>query len=54
MAKMKAFQIVEWGRPPEFVDVDIPVAGPGEVLLKIGGAGLCRSDLDLMYSHTGE
>lgn len=45
---MQAYRIVEWGRPPEFVDVPKPVAGPGEVVLQMKGAGLCRSDLDMM------
>lgn len=45
---MQAYRIVEWGRAPEFVDVPVPVAGPGEVVLRMKGAGLCRSDLDMM------
>lgn len=45
---MRAYRIVEWGRPPEFVDVPKPTAGPGEVVLQMKGAGLCRSDLDMM------
>lgn len=50
---MKAYQIVEWGRHPEFVDVAVPTPGPGEVLLRMKGAGLCRSDLDLMEAQPG-
>jgi alcohol dehydrogenase, propanol-preferring len=44
---MQAFQIVE----PQTVDlreVPVPEPGPGQVLLKIGGAGACHSDLHLM------
>lgn len=48
MAKMPAYQIVDWGKPAEFVDVDIPTPGPNDVLIKMKGAGLCRSDLDIM------
>jgi alcohol dehydrogenase, propanol-preferring len=30
-------------------DVPVPEPGPGEVLVKVGGAGLCHSDLHLMH-----
>ena len=50
---MKAYRIVEWGKPAEFVDVPVPSPGPGEVLLRMRGAGLCRSDLDIMGSTPG-
>ena len=45
---MKAYQLVEWQQPPEFRDVPVPEPGPGEVLVKVGGAGACHSDLHLM------
>lgn len=50
---MKAFRVLEWGRPAEFVDVPVPSPGPGEVLVRMRGAGLCRSDLDIMDSQAG-
>ena len=50
---MQAYRIVEWGRAAEFVDVPIPAAGPGEVLIRMRGAGLCRSDLDIIGSRPG-
>ena len=50
---MKAYRIVEWGRPAEFVDVPVPAPGPGEVLIRMRGAGLCRSDLDIIGSQPG-
>jgi propanol-preferring alcohol dehydrogenase len=28
-------------------EVEIPEPGPGQVLLKVGGAGACHSDLHL-------
>lgn len=46
--KMKAYRMIEWGRKPEFADVAVPVPGAGEVLIRMKGAGLCRSDLDIM------
>ncbi len=45
---MKAYQLVQWQKPPEFRDVPVPEPGPGQVLLKVAGAGACHSDLHLM------
>lgn len=45
---MKAYQLTEWQAPPELRDVDVPEPGPGQVLVKVGGAGACHSDLHLM------
>lgn len=45
---MKAFQLIEPQRPPELREVPTPEPGPGEVLVKIGAAGACHSDLHLM------
>jgi alcohol dehydrogenase, propanol-preferring len=47
---MKAFQLVAWQKPPEFREVPVPEPGPGEVLVKVGGAGACHSDLHLMQA----
>jgi propanol-preferring alcohol dehydrogenase len=46
--KMKAYRILQWQQPPQLVEVPIPEPGPGQVLLKMGGAGACHSDLHLM------
>ncbi|HXV05247.1 MAG TPA: NAD(P)-dependent alcohol dehydrogenase [Solirubrobacterales bacterium] len=45
---MKAFQLTAWQAPPEMREVDVPEPGPGQVLIKVGGAGACHSDLHLM------
>jgi alcohol dehydrogenase, propanol-preferring len=45
---MQAYQLVEWQRPPELRDVPVPVPGPGEVLIKVGGACACHTDLRVM------
>jgi propanol-preferring alcohol dehydrogenase len=42
---MRALQLVAWQAEPELREVERPVPGPGEVLLKVEGAGLCHSDL---------
>jgi propanol-preferring alcohol dehydrogenase len=46
---MRALQLVEFGKQPEFHEVVEPEPGPGEVLVRIGGAGACHSDLHLVY-----
>ena len=45
---MKAFRMTNWQAPAEFCNVDIREPGPGEVLVKVGGAGVCHSDLHVM------
>ena len=45
---MRAFQFVEWQKPPELREVPVPEPGPGQVLVKVAGAGACHSDLHLM------
>lgn len=46
---MKAFQLVAPHRA-ELVDVEVPEPGPGEVLLKVTGAGVCHSDLHILHA----
>lgn len=46
---MKAVQLLAWKSDPVLVDVDEPTAGPGQVVIKVAGAGLCHSDLHLMH-----
>lgn len=50
---MKAFRLGAWGEPAQYVTVAKPKAGPGEVVIRIKAAGLCRSDLDMMDSKEG-
>jgi len=45
---MKAVRFVGAGCPAQVVDVPIPRPGPGEILVKIGGAGACHSDLHVL------
>jgi alcohol dehydrogenase, propanol-preferring len=51
---MKAYRLVEWQQPPRLTDVAVPEPGPGEVLVKVGGAGACHSDLHLMEWPEGQ
>jgi propanol-preferring alcohol dehydrogenase len=50
---MKAFQFVELQKPAELRDVKVPEPGPGQVLIKIGGAGACHSDLHILETPAG-
>src|SRR4051794_15708257 len=50
---MKAFQLVEWQQPPVLRDVSVPEPGPGEVLVEVGGAGACHSDLHVVEWPAG-
>ena len=44
---MLAYRIVEWGHPPELVEIEAPRPGPGEVVVRVAGNGLCHSDLGM-------
>jgi len=46
---MKAVQLPAWKSDPVLVDVPVPTAGPGQVVIKVAGAGLCHSDLHLLH-----
>lgn len=41
--------MVGFGREPELMEIPEPVPGPGEVVIKVGGAGACHSDLHILY-----
>lgn len=46
---MESLQLTAWKHEPELREVPQPDPGPGQVLVKIGGAGACHSDLHLMH-----
>lgn len=50
---MKAYRLLEWQQPPRLLDVAVPEPGPGEVLLRVGGAGACHSDISVMEWPAG-
>lgn len=41
--------MVGFQQPPELRDVPEPEAGPGQVVIRVGGAGACHSDLHLLH-----
>ena len=45
---MLALRLLQWKSPAELVEVPKPTPGPGQVVIRIGGAGACHSDLHLM------
>ena len=45
---MRAYRLLDWQRPPELVEAPVREPGPGQVLIKVAGAGACHSDLYLM------
>jgi propanol-preferring alcohol dehydrogenase len=44
---MRAMLLDEPGRPLRAADVEPPVAGPGQLLLRVHACGVCRTDLHL-------
>jgi alcohol dehydrogenase, propanol-preferring len=50
---MQAVRFVGVGRPARIEDVPRPSPRPGQVVIKIGGAGVCHSDLHVMEEDFG-
>lgn len=42
--KMMAYRMLNWGDAPQKAEVDVPVPGAGQVLIKVAGVGVCGSD----------
>jgi D-arabinose 1-dehydrogenase-like Zn-dependent alcohol dehydrogenase len=51
---MKAYRLKQWQHEPELEDLEVPEPGHGQVLIKVGGAGACHSDLHLMEWAEGK
>ncbi|MFC8041964.1 NAD(P)-dependent alcohol dehydrogenase [Nocardia sp. NPDC057353] len=51
---MRALRLTAWQSDPELVEVDQPHPGPGEVVVKVGAAGACHSDLHLMRDFSDD
>lgn len=46
---MQALQFQQWQQDAVLAEVPEPEPGPGEVIVRIGAAGACHSDLHVMY-----
>ncbi len=46
---MKALRLKSWKSEPVLDDVPVPEPGAGEVVVQVGAAGACHSDLHLMH-----
>ncbi len=52
---MKAVQLKGYDRTPELVDVPDPeITSPLDVIVRIGGAGVCRTDLHIIEGQWAE
>lgn len=55
MSTMRAVQVVGYHKNLEMTEVPIPeVQGPLDVIVKIGGAGVCRTDLHILEGQWAE
>ena len=50
---MRAYQLLEWQQAPVMHDVPVPDPGPRQVLIRVGAAGACHSDLHIMEFPAG-
>ncbi len=55
-AQMPAYRLLDWEQGPSLVEVDVPRSGPGQVLVRVAGNGLCHSDIGMaqMPASIGE
>ena len=45
---MLAYRLVQAQTPPEFQEVPEPHAGPGQVVVRVAGSGLCHTDFTVI------
>ena len=51
-ARMQAYRLRDW-QDPGFAEVAVPEPGPGQVLIRVGGVGLCHSDVLFLDAPAG-
>lgn len=55
MSTMRAVQVVGYHQELKMVEIPVPrVAGPFDVVVRIGGAGVCRTDLHILEGQWAE
>ena len=50
---MSAYRLVQAQSPPQFQDVPEPHAGPGQVVVRVAGSGLCHTDFTVISRDLG-
>ena len=45
---MLAYRLLQPQAPPEFQEVPEPHAGPGQVVVRVAGSGLCHTDFTVI------
>lgn len=48
---MRAIWFEKAGEPLELIEMDVPKAGPGELVIKVARCGICGSDVHLTQEH---
>ena len=51
---MIAYRLLQPQQPPELQDMAKPSPGAGQLLIKVGGCGLCHTDIGLMSRTKAE
>jgi NAD+-dependent secondary alcohol dehydrogenase Adh1 len=52
---MRAVRVVGYHQPLQMADVPVPeITGPHDVIVKIGGAGVCRTDIHILEGQWAE
>ena len=51
MTTMISWQMVERNKPLVRTEAPVPEPGPGEVLIKVSGCGVCHTDLGFFYDN---
>jgi len=51
---MRAYRLAGWKKGGHYVEVPEPEPGPGQVVVQMGGAGICHSDLHIMHEWSPE
>ena len=46
---MRAYRMTAWASSPRAVEVEVPSPGPGQILVRVAGCGLCHSDLTMRH-----
>jgi propanol-preferring alcohol dehydrogenase len=51
---VRAYRLAGWKKGGHYVEIPEPEPGPGQVVVRMGGAGICHSDLHIMHEWSSE